>query len=396
MRPSLPKSSLQEPTNPLLYWGLFALLQVFLLLLAFAAGYIFHQWYTGDDLALVRRALTILTQNAYDPLPQPPALQYGMIRGMLQAMNDPYTVFVEPPQAELQSNQLEGKYGGIGVRLERDADNYIRLFPLPDSPAARAGILENDRLLRVDGKEITPLLSYDEVQAAIRGRVGQHVKITVGREPAFQPIEYLVRRAEVPLPSVTWNLAPDEARVGVIQINVIAETTPAEVRKAIQDLQQRGATHFILDLRNNGGGLVEAGVDTARLFLEKGTIIQQQYRGEEVKTYSVERPGPFTALPLAVLVNQSTASAAEILAGALQGQGRAPLVGSPTYGKDSIQLVFDLGDGSSLHVTAARWWVPGLEPAIRGHGLQPDVPVSEDDPDQWLRTAVETVLSQTR
>ena len=394
MRPLISSPSREETPNPVLYWGLLALVQMLLLIAAFMAGYYYNQSYANEEFSLVRKARDILTQNAYDPLPEPPKLQYGMIRGMLQAMNDPYTSFVEPPQAELQSNQLEGKYGGIGVRMERDDENYVRLFPLPDSPAAQAGILENDRLLKVDQQEITPQTSFDEVQAAIRGRVGQHVKITIGRPPAFQAHEFLLRRAEVPLPSVTWNLATDQNQAGVLQINVMAETTPEEIRKAILDLQKRGATHFVLDLRNNGGGLVEAGVDSARLFLEKGDVIQQQYRGQSIKTYSVEKPGPFTRLPLVVLVNKSTASSAEILAGALQGQKRALLVGAPTYGKDSIQLVFDLGDGSNLHVTAARWWVPGLQPGIRGHGLQPDIVVQEDDPQIALDRAIQTVLSR--
>jgi carboxyl-terminal processing protease len=135
-------------------------------------------------------------------------------------------------------------------------------------------------------------------------------------------------------------------------------------------------------------------VNTARLFLASGNIIQQQYRGQEVKTFTVDKPGPFTNIPLVILVNQSTASAAEILAGGLQGQKRSLLIGTPTYGKDSIQLVFDLGDGSSLHVTAARWWVPGLEPAIRGHGLQPDIAAADDGPQAPLSIAIQTLLSR--
>ena len=384
----------EERTHPVLSWGVLALLQALLLTIAFIAGYFFNQWRSSGEFALANKALDILKENAYDPLPEPPKLQYGMIRGMLQAFNNPHTSFVEPPQAELSTNQLEGKYGGIGVRMERDSQNYVRVFPLPDSPAAQAGILENDRLLKVDDLEITPQLGYDEIQAAIRGSIGQRVRITVGREPAFQPHEFLVRRAEVPIPSVTWNLASSESRVGVLQINVMAETTPEEIRKAILDLQQRGATHFVLDLRNNGGGLVESGINSARLFLESGSIMQQQYRGKDVKTYSVEKPGPFTTLPVVALVNKSTASAAEIFAGALQAQKRAVLVGEPTYGKDSIQLVFDLGDGSNLHVTAARWWVPGLQPGIRGHGLQPEVSVAGNDPQLALTTAIQTVLSR--
>ena len=161
--------------------------------------------------------------------------------------------------------------------------------------------------------------------------------------------------------------------MGIVHITNIAATTPAELEKAIDDLLSRKAGYLILDLRNNGGGLVDGGVDVARMFLKDGIVIQQQYRGEAVKTYNVEKPGKYLDLPLAVLINQGTASAAEIVAGALQGRGRASLVGDPSYGKGTIQLVFDLKDGSSLHVTTGRWWVPN-DPVP----LKPDIPQADD------------------
>lgn len=384
----------ENQSRSLAFWGLFIFMQILVVLTAFAAGYYFHRWYVSGDLSLASRALQLVKENSYDPLPQPTKLQYGMIKGLVQALNDPFASFFEPPQAELRTNQLEGKFGGIGVRIERDDENYIYLYPLPGSPAELAGIQEGDRLLAIDSFIVTPETSFDEVQASIRGPVGQRVRVTIGREPSFTPVEVVMERAEVPLPSVTWNFAPEDDLVGVIQIHVMAETTPGEVQKAILDLQQRGATHFILDVRNNGGGLVESGVDTARLFLQDGIVIQQQYRNQEVKTFSVEKSGPFTAIPLAILTNKGTASAAEILAGALQGQKRALLVGEPTYGKDSIQLAFDLGDGSSLQVTAARWWVPGLEPAIHGNGLQPDIPADGDGPNSPLSLAIQSLRAR--
>ena len=180
------------------------------------------------------------------------------------------------------------------------------------------------------------------------------------------------------LPSTTWNLAPQDLRIGIIRVSVISATSADEVSKAAADLKQRGATYFILDLRNNGGGLLDGGIDVARSFLKSGMVIRQQYRGEAVRDYSVDKPGPLAELPLVVWVNQNTASAAEIIAGALQAQKRAQLVGTQTYGKDSIQLVFNLQDGSSLYVTAAHWWIPGFENGLEGHGLQPDRSVKDD------------------
>jgi carboxyl-terminal processing protease len=207
------------------------------------------------------------------------------------------------------------------------------------------------------------------------------------------PIEVSVKREEIALPSVTWHLDAGEPRLGVIEINVIAATTSDEIQKAVKDLQSRGATAYALDLRNNGGGLLDAGIDIARLFLKDGVVMEQQFRGQEVKTYRVEKPGPLADIPLAVLVNGSTASASEIIAGALQAHERARLIGEPTYGKNTIQLVFELRDHSSIHVTAAQWWIPGLDAPRPGKGLQPDVPAKPGGPpDPVIQAAIKALF----
>ena len=155
---------------------------------------------------------------------------------------------------------------------------------------------------------------------------------------------------------------------------------------------------FVIDLRNNPGGLLDAGVNIARLFLKDGDVLAQQYRGQEVETFQVEQPGSLSDLPVVILVNHGSASSAEIIAGALQVHQRAYLVGESTFGKDTIQLVFNLSDSSSMHVTAARWWIPGLEPPVGGNGLQPDVLIdptaSPNDPDPILQAGIETLIHQ--
>jgi carboxyl-terminal processing protease len=223
------------------------------------------------------------------------------------------------------------------------------------------------------------------------------VTLTIGRPPDYAPLQFSIRREEFPLPSVAWNLDPIEPRVGVLRVNLIAASTPDEIEKAVADLSARGATDFVLDLRDNPGGLLTAGVDIARLFLEEGIVMQQQYRDREVETYKVKSPGPLKDIPLVVLINHNCASAAEIAAGALQVNQRALLIGSPSFGKDTVQLVFVLQDESSLRVTAARWWIPGLEPSIGDSGLQPDIPVPPaEDPniDAALLAAIQALLSQ--
>lgn len=296
-----------------------------------------------------------------------------MIRGMLQASGDPYAVFLEPVQQELSTNSLEGTFGGIGVEIDRSQENYFLLIPFPNSPAELSGILAGDRLLKVDELIVTNDTSLETIQAALRGPVGELVQVVIGRSPTYQPQILRIRREAIQIPSILKYLEPNHPQIGIIQINLFAKSTPEEVLNAVLDLQGRGASRFILDLRNNGGGLLEPGIDTARLFLNSGIVLQQQYRGQALQSYSVEEPGPLADLQLVVLINQNTASAAEIVAGAIKAQNRAELIGTPTFGKDTIQLVFDLSDRSSIRVTAAQWWIPGLDPPIGNNGVQPDI-----------------------
>jgi carboxyl-terminal processing protease len=349
----------------------------------------------SQSLPLITEAHSILVHNAYVPLPEDPELEYGMIRGMLQAYGDPFTVFLEPSHSQLESHTLEGRYGGIGATLQHDPEGYILLYPYPDSPAFKAGVLDGDRLIKVDNLEITPDLLLDLIITAIRGPVNQRVTLTIARPPDYQPLEFVIRREEFTLPSVAWRLAPQESRLGIIEINLISAKTPEEIQNAVKQLEEQGATHFVLDLRNNGGGLLTSGVETARLFLSEGMIMEQQYHRKEVESYEVLKKGPLVDTPMAVLVNHYTASAAEIVAGALQVNGRAPLIGAPTFGKNTIQLIFTLQDGSSMHVTSARWWIPGLEFPLGEHGLQPDVPVPhEEDTNTFIEAAIATLFNE--
>ena len=365
---------------------------------SFFAGFVTRDRFfrSADQLPVLQQAYQLLLDYGLKEAPPEKSLEYGMIRGMVQAYDDPYTVFIEPVQTELESNTLHGSFGGIGVRLGTDEAGYILLYPYPGSPAAEAGILEGARLIAVDGEAVAAGTPFEDVQAAIRGPVGKKVRLTIQNPSAAEEQEVSVQRSEIPIPSVTWHLDPDESQVGVVEINTIATSTPDEIQKAFTDLQGRGATHFILDLRNNGGGMLIAGVDIARLFLKDGIVIQQQYRDQEVKTYSVEKPGPLSDQPLAILVNQNTASAAEIVAGSLQARGRARLIGSTTYGKNAIQSVYPLLDGSSLHVTTASWWVPGSNLPKMGAGLQPDISLSQEsaNSDEAVREAVRVLLQE--
>jgi len=357
----------------------------------FLAGYFTHARHTQpENMPILNQAHEILLEHGLNVPAEGPVLEYGMIRGMLEAFGDPYSSFAEPAQTELTSNMLQGSFGGIGVTLGKDEEGFPVLLPIPDGPAAKTGIKEGDRLVKVNDLEINPNTTTDTIMAAIRGPIGENVKITIARAPDYEPQTYTVKRQEISLPSVTWYLEPTEPRLGMIKINVIAATTSDEIQKAVQDLRERGATAFALDLRDNYGGLLDSGVEIARIFLKDGIVIEQQYRNKPKEQFKVTKPGALSDLPIVILVNQNTASAAEIIAGALQAQHRAKLIGVPTYGKNTIQLVFQLLDGSSMNVTSAHWWVPGLDTPRPGKGIQPDITIPDPNtsPDPFIQAAI--------
>lgn len=372
-----PRSTLNHHKRTFVIVGLLALL----VFLSFTAGFVANQAFRGteENFRLLHEAHELLKANALNPLPQESQLEYGMIRGMLTETNDPYTVFIEPSLHELQTNQLEGAFGGIGVRLEQDQDMNVFLYPLPDSPALQAGLQDGDRLISVGNLQIDGYANVDQVQAAIRGKIGTQVELQVQRKNDADALRFKVKRTEYSSPSVSFNLSPINPSVGVIHVTIISETTPKEIDRAIRDLQSRGAAAFLLDLRNNGGGLVEAGIDTARLFLPEGEIIQVDFHNEGIQTYSADTPGAYIDIPLAVLVNHNTASSAEILAIALQSQKRAIIVGTQTLGKETIQLSFTLSDESSIHVTAGRWWAAGMDPSVDWPGLIPNIILTDEE-----------------
>ena len=347
--------------------------QIGIVILSIAIGYFGRGIIAGyqGDFPLLSEARDVLVQNTILEIPPEPALEYGMIRGMLTVMEDPYTHFIEPAVHEIRTNELAGRFGGVGVRAERDTQANWRLYPLPDSPAQAAGIVDGDMLIAVDDQEITPDTEELDLIATIRGPEGENVQLTVQR--ALETLTFTIERQWVPLPSITWHLLPEAPQIGVIRVHRIADTTADEIQEGIEDLLVQDAQALILDLRDNGGGLVEAGVRIARLFLESGEVIGQSFKGEAVKTFEVEQPGPFVDLPMVLLINNHTASSAEIVAGALAAQQRATLIGTATHGKTSIQFIFELQDGSSVNITSGRWWVTGVD-----FPLEPDLVVSDD------------------
>lgn len=365
---------------------------------AFLSGFFLKSYFDSQikEFPVLNQAYNILINHSFLNLPESRSLEYGMIRGLLAASEDPYASFQEPVQHELESNNLQGSFGGIGVEIIQGMDGKFLVYPIKNGPASNAGLLNEDQLIQIDDLKITQEMQMDDITAALRGPVGQSVSLIILHKDTDNPIEIIIKREEIHLPSVTYHLAPVDSSIGIINVNIIAESTSEEITNAINQLQIEGADKFVLDLRDNGGGLLTAGIEIAKLFLQDGLIMQQKYRGQEVDSFHTDSPGPFSGVPIVILVNHNTASAAEIIAGAIQAHGRAKLIGEPTFGKDSIQLIFDLQDGSSIHITAAKWWIPGLDPPLGEGGLQPDIVANQNDSqiDSTMSTAIEFLKQQ--
>lgn len=343
-------------------------------IIGFGGGFASHALLQGGrTYPLVAEAHEYLRRYFIEDLPPDLALQRGMIQGMLQVLGDPYTAYVEPQAHELETDTLTGEYGGIGTYVSIDEAGLFHLVPFADGPAARAGVMEGDVLVAVDGQRIGPEATLEDVGTALRGLAGTSVRLLLApRQEGEEEFELTITRETIPLPSATGYLLPDDPTMGVIVITVFSQKTPTEVQAAYDDLTGRGAEAIILDLRGNPGGLLDSAVEVARFFLESGIVVFQEERDGAEEVFQVQTPGAAAQVPLVVVADGSTASAAEILAAALQANGRAPVVGQPTYGKGSVQLIFDLSDGSSLHITNARWLTPDRQ-ALDHAGLQPDV-----------------------
>jgi carboxyl-terminal processing protease len=316
-------------------------------------------------------------RSFYGQVPSETVRTYGAIRGMLQAYNDPYTSFFEPPATQQQSQQLAGKFGGIGSTVRRETDGRIVLSPFPDRPAAQAGVQDGDVLVKVDAQAITPDMTFDVISQLLRGEVGTPVTIGVLRET--QALTFTITRAEISVPSVTWRVLGEAPSIGYVAISIFAQPTSDELVRAIDDLRSKGATKLILDLRDNGGGLLDSAIDVSSQFVDGLVVIEARRTGGD-RNFNADSSGAARDLPIAVLVNGNTASASEIVAGAIQDRQRGNLIGDQTYGKGSVQNILPLSDGSSLHVTVAQWLTPSRR-QITGKGLTPDVLVGRSPDD---------------
>ncbi|NJR24912.1 MAG: PDZ domain-containing protein [Richelia sp. CSU_2_1] len=298
---------------------------------------------------------------------------YTAIQGMLANLDDPFTRLLKPEQYRSLQVNTSGELTGVGLQIAIDSqtNTLTVVAPLAGSPADKAGIQPLDRIVKIDGTP-TSELTLDEAATRMRGRAGTSVTLTLEREGRDAPEEILLVRDRIELNPVYAELqsGPDNLPLGYIRLSQFSANATAEVAHAIDRLEKQGAAAYILDLRNNPGGLLQAGIEVARLWLDSGTIVYTVNRQGILGSFEASGQA-LTDDPLIVLVNKGTASASEILAGALQDNGRAQLVGEKTFGKGLIQSLFDLSDGAGLAVTVAKYETPN-HTDINKLGIAPD------------------------
>lgn len=320
------------------------------------------------DFAILSEALKALNDNYVDKTNlDPKKLSEGAVRGMMESL-DPFSSYVDPDTHKLEMSTFEGKFEGIGAVISMKDNQLTVVSPIADSPADKAGINPGDKILEIDSQR-TSSMSLVEATFKIRGAKGTSVKLLVLHEGENEPVEIQIVRAEITEKSVSWEMRDD---IAYIKITQFLKTTGDDLQSALAEAIDKGARGVVLDLRNNPGGLLTASADVASQFLAMGMVakVVDDIGNESVVT--VKKGGIATHLPMVVLVNNGSASASEIVAGALQDYGRAKLAGSQTFGKGSVQIIHDLSDGSALHITAYKWLTPFGRP-IDGVGLTPDI-----------------------
>lgn len=304
-------------------------------------------------------------------------LMRGAISGMLAALGDQHTSYMNPEQYDQQSRSLQGEYEGIGAWVDTTADYVTIINPMRDSPAEKAGLKTGDKVIGVDGEDVSGI-DGNLVLQRILGPAGTTVTLRIQRE-GVDPFDVSIQRAKINVPSVEST----EVAEGIyhVQLFTYGDQSSSELERELRTIMRQNPKGIILDLRNNGGGYLTTAIEVVSQFIPRGVVMYEEYGDGTRRTFEALRGGLATEVPLVVLVNEGTASASEITAGAIQDYDRGLLVGVKTYGKGSVQNWIELdNNGGGVRVTVARWLTP-KERQIHGLGLEPDVVVERTDED---------------
>jgi carboxyl-terminal processing protease len=330
-------------------------------------------------------------------------MEYGAIKGMVSALGDPYTMFLTPEENKSANESLAGEFGGVGISLGYKEGILAVMSPLVGSPAEKAGVKAGDLILHITDKtnnvdKDTTNISLNEALTLIRGKVGTDVTLNMYREGKKSAFDVVLKRDNIVIPSTTLDWKEKNGKkIAYVQLSQFTDNTFTDWPKTVQQIKaEKNLGGIVLDLRNNPGGYLEAAVLVASDFIKDGVVVTQKSNDGSEQKYNVKSGmGNLLNEKLVVLVNGGSASASEILAGALKEYGRAKLVGVKSFGKGTVQQPENYSDGSGLHVTIAKWLLPNGK-NIHKEGIMPDIEVktSEDDKtDVQLEKAIETVLN---
>ena len=342
----------------------------------------------GQDLGTVSEAWDIIFEDYVerDSL-DAEALRQGAIKGMVEALDDPYTAYLDVETYQLSLSGLEGRFDGIGAAVTRDDDRIIIVEPFPNSPAEKAGIRANDEVLEINGNSVSEM-SLIEAVLLVRGPRGTAVSLLILHDGETEPVEIEVVRDEIEVASVHFRMIGD---IAYIKITDFSARTDDELLSALNSLIQENARGIILDLRRNLGGTLTSVVDVTSRFLTEGTVVSVVDSQGSRTTRPVVHQEVTTDLPMVVLVDDYSASGSEVLAGALQDYSRATIAGSQTFGKGSVNILRPLTDGSGLYITFARWLTPHGR-LIEGQGIVPDYQL-EMEGEEAIQWAVDYLKS---
>ena len=337
---------------------------------------------TGEkaDLKYFWKAWDIVNKNFIGDLNDQKRID-GAISGMVAGLGDPYTVYLPPTENKIFQSDLEGEFSGIGAELTVKNGYLTVVAPLEGTPAAQAGIQSNDVITQIDGKK-TAEISFNEAIEMIRGKIGTEVKLTILRAGEDEELEITVKRDTIVVKSVKYENIGENSEIGYLKINQFGKDTVDLVSGYLNEVKTSGKQGLVIDLRNDPGGYLDSAVKIAGLLIpdkissdqenlrNRVVVVEKDKDGKETKERSTET-SVVGDLPLTVLVNGGSASASEILAGALKDYGRAKIVGEKSFGKGSVQNLIDLGNGGGVKVTIAKWYTP-LGSGIDGKGIEPD------------------------
>jgi carboxyl-terminal processing protease len=323
-------------------------------------------------------------------------LVQGAIRGMMDALGDEQTFYMEPQLYESETSSLQGEYEGIGAYVDTDGDYLTIVSPIDGSPAEAAGLRPGDKVIAIDGEDMTDV-TPEQARLKVLGPEGSEVTLTVAREGEPEPLEFVITRAKITIHSAEGRMLENE--IAYVDINTFGERTTRELRNTLDDLLRQNPRGIIIDLRNNPGGYLTTAVEVSSEFIEEGVVLYEEYGDGRRDTHRALGNGQATDIPLVVLINEGSASASEIVAGAIQDYERGKLVGVKSYGKGSVQNWVPLSNNQgAARVTIARWLTPD-ERLINHLGLMPDVIVEmtpedfESEQDPQLDAAMETMLA---